>query len=180
MSEAKDPFAVDRCGLESPDQVAVADQGSDRPQAPVPKEVSLIPGPCMPAPGTAPGIETSQLLQRPSQPGTTRVTCIDYCPEHVEVHDIDDLSVFIGEHRPGWSHVRWINVSGLKDMQALSVLAAKYDLHPLALEDVLTSQRPKTDDYPATEAHPPRLFAVAWIAAWSTNRSASLWAATRC
>ena len=51
---------------------------------------------------------------------------------------------------------------GLSDMQVIHVLADKYMLHPLAIEDVLTGkQRPKVDDYPGSGEHPGRLLVVA-------------------
>ena len=110
--------------------------------------------------GTAPGIELQELTQRPST-GGVRVRCIDYCPEQSQVLDVTDLADFLGHHRPAWSRVRWIDVQGLGDMVVIHALAQKYELHPLAIEDVLTRQRPKADDYPAADGHPSRLFVVA-------------------
>lgn len=51
--------------------------------------------------------------------------------------------------RESWVKVRWINVCGIS-WDVMSVLALKYDLHPLALEDVLHKRghtRSKTDYY---------------------------------
>lgn len=51
--------------------------------------------------------------------------------------------------REPWVKVRWINVCGIS-WDVMSVLALKYDLHPLALEDVLHKRghtRSKTDYY---------------------------------
>ena len=39
-------------------------------------------------------------------------------------------------HRPEWTTVRWISVNGLSDMHVMKSLATKYDLHPLAIEDI--------------------------------------------
>src|SRR5439155_433742 len=50
---------------------------------------------------------------------------------------------------------------GLKDMQVLQGIAEKYGLHPLAIEDVLSPQRPKAEDYPGAAEQPGRLFVVA-------------------
>jgi magnesium transporter len=45
--------------------------------------------------------------------------------------------------------VRWIEMNGLGDVETLRALGAKFDLHPLALEDVLNvGQRPKIEPYP--------------------------------
>ena len=44
--------------------------------------------------------------------------------------------------------VTWINIEGLSDLTVLRTLGERFNLHPLALEDVLdTSQRPKVEQY---------------------------------
>ena len=44
--------------------------------------------------------------------------------------------------------VTWINIDGLGDIEVLRVLGSRFNLHPLALEDVLdTGQRPKVEQY---------------------------------
>ncbi|MDP9253860.1 MAG: magnesium/cobalt transporter CorA, partial [Verrucomicrobiota bacterium] len=44
--------------------------------------------------------------------------------------------------------VTWINIDGLGDIDVLRVLGKRFNLHPLALEDVLdTGQRPKVEQY---------------------------------
>lgn len=91
-----------------------------------------------------------------------RVTCIDYCREQVQVQEVHDIAEFLAHHRPPWSHVRWINIDGVHQPQLIHAFAEKYELHPLAVEDVLqTVQRPKAEDYPASGEHPGRLFVVA-------------------
>ena len=123
---------------------------------------SDVPHLTMPAPGTAAGIETSELGQLADGSGPVTVTCIDYCPDQVEIHEIDDLREFLGRHRPAWAHVRWINVDGLGRMDVIKALAEKYGLHPLAIEDVVrTHERAKAEDYPGHEDQPGRLFIVA-------------------
>lgn len=118
-----------------------------------------------PKPGTAPGIEHHDLRKHkpPGPPAAVFVSCIDFCPTQWQSHDVDDLDAFLAQHRPAWSRVRWINVDGLGDLAAVEALARKYELHPLAVEDVLhVPQRPKVEHYPATEqGAPPRLFIVA-------------------
>jgi len=46
--------------------------------------------------------------------------------------------------------VRWINITGRKASNIMKMMAVKYRLHPLALEDALnqTNQRSKADTYP--------------------------------
>jgi magnesium transporter len=114
-------------------------------------------------PGAAPGLEHDELELLPSIAGQVNVTCIDYCPSEIAIQDVDDLPDFLEHHRPDWSVVRWINVAGLSDMRFIHALATKYDLHPLAIEDVLhLSQRPKVEPYGGEQGEmQARLFIVA-------------------
>jgi magnesium transporter len=119
-----------------------------------------------PPPGTAPGIEHHDVKRLKAEAGPPQrviFSCIDFCPEHVLMQDVLDVPAFLNEHRPAWSHVRWINIDGLGDPQIIQAIAAKYQLHPLAIEDVLhVHQRPKVESYPAQgDATPARLFIVA-------------------
>ncbi len=121
-----------------------------------------IPRLNMPPPGSSPGIETYHLSARPSTEAPVRVTCVDYCPEQVQLEQVDNLGDFLERHRPSWSKVRWINVVGLNRMDVVRDFAEKYQLHPLAIEDMLVaSQRPKLEDYPGSDEQPGRLFIVA-------------------
>jgi magnesium transporter len=116
----------------------------------------------MPPPGTAAGIETDELTSRTSAPGGVSVTCVDYSPTQVEIQEITDIDDFLGRHRPSWSQVRWIDIVGLGQMEVIRAFAVKYQLHPLAVEDVLhTVERPKVEDFPGSEELPGRLFVVA-------------------
>jgi magnesium transporter len=126
-----------------------------------PEEVGPSTAPPFHSPGTDAGIEPHELTQRVTQPGSTTVVCADYSPERVQITEVADLAEFLTHHRAEWVKVRWISVRGLKDMEALRALAEKYGLHPLAIEDVLTPQRPKADDYPGSADKPGRLFVVA-------------------
>jgi magnesium transporter len=114
-------------------------------------------------PGAAPGLEHDEIELLPSEPGSVKVTCSDYSPTEIAIRDIDDLEDFLAHHRPDWSAVRWINVAGLSDMRLIHALATKYNLHPLAIEDVLhVSQRPKVEPYGGEEDElQARLFIVA-------------------
>ncbi len=90
------------------------------------------------------------------------VTAIDYSAERFESRPIDDLAGFLAAHRPEWSAVRWINVDGVDDMAVIRAIAVKYDLHPLAVEDVVQiPQRAKVEDYPSSAESHARLFIVA-------------------
>lgn len=99
-------------------------------------------------PGGAPGIEYDELASLPRRYERARITCIDYSPGNVSMQEVQDLDEFLGRHRPEWSAVRWISLVGLADMNAIHALGTKYDLHPLAVEDVLHAhQRPKVEAY---------------------------------
>jgi magnesium transporter len=116
----------------------------------------------MPAPGTAGGVESAEIEVLTAGHDPSIVTCVDYSPEQVDIRAIHDIDRFLAEHRPPWAAVRWINVDGLGDADVIRALAAKYGLHPLAMEDVLrTIERPKAEDFPGTEEQPGRLFVVA-------------------
>ncbi len=89
-------------------------------------------------------------------------TCVDFCPERSDRFEIAGLSDFLSRHRPDWCRVRWINLAGVKDQGVVESIAGKYQLHPLAIEDVLQgTQRPKVEDYPGSPDLPGRLFIVA-------------------
>lgn len=99
-------------------------------------------------PGAAAGIEPAQLDDLPSKAGSVYITCIDYSPDRVQFREVPDIDEFLTHHRPEWTAVRWINVDGLTDLKAIRVLAERYQLHPLAIEDVLhVPQRPKMEAY---------------------------------
>jgi len=113
-------------------------------------------------PGTGAGIEQQDLAKLAESPNIpAAVTCIDYCPDRCEFQDVEDVSAFIKQHRPEWSHVRWINVDGLGDPGAIRAFAEKYDLHPLAVEDVMhVPQRPKVETYPSHGEVHGRIFII--------------------
>ncbi|KAF9426502.1 hypothetical protein BGZ94_006421 [Podila epigama] len=55
---------------------------------------------------------------------------------------------WLEQPRPEWSTVRWININGMS-WDVIKEIALKYDLHQLAVEDLLhVPQRTKVDMYP--------------------------------
>jgi magnesium transporter len=114
-------------------------------------------------PGDAPGLEHEDIRKLPSGNLPVYVSCIDYCPERTLVQDVNDLDGFLAHHRPDWSVVRWINIDGLTDMNVIHAFAAKYQLHPLAIEDVLhIPERPKVESIGGSESEfQARLFIIA-------------------
>jgi magnesium transporter len=115
----------------------------------------------LPNPGAGAGIEHHEITKLPSQAGETIITCIDYSAEKITVEKVEDLEFFMIYHRPEWASVRWINVDGLSDMNVIHAFAEKYDIHPLAVEDILSvgNQRPKVDYY-GDEGVKARLFMI--------------------
>ena len=113
--------------------------------------------------GSAPGIEHDEIPGLPGGKGQTKVTCVDYSHGQVSIQEVQNLAAFLQVHRPEWSLVRWIQVAGTSDMSAIHALATKYDLHPLAVEDVLhAKQRPKFESYGGEESEfQARLFIIA-------------------
>ena len=123
--------------------------------------VRHIPRLNMPPPGSSPGIEAHELSARTSTDAPVRVTCVDYCPEQMQIEQVTDLNNFLDQHRPAWSRVRWIQVEGLSQMEPIRAFAEKYQLHPLAIENMLiASNQPKLEDYPGSDELPGRLFIV--------------------
>ncbi|MBN2243912.1 MAG: magnesium/cobalt transporter CorA [Acidobacteria bacterium] len=113
-------------------------------------------------PGDAPGVEHDKIQTLPGGNAPVYVSCIDYSLEQTLFQNVDDLDEFLKHHRPDWSAVRWINVDGLSDMGVIHALAEKYNLHPLAIEDVLnTPERPKVEPIGGSDSeYQARLFII--------------------
>ncbi len=74
------------------------------------------------------------------------ITLIEYDVSRLEERTIakaDELLPHIDNKK-----ITWINIDGLGDIEVLRMLGSRFNLHPLALEDVLsTGQRPKMEQY---------------------------------
>ena len=84
-------------------------------------------------------LEHEKTLEKP------KITVIDYDERHyheAEVKDVEECFRF--KNQPS---VTWINIDGLHQMDVLEKLGSCYGIHPLVLEDILTDQRPKIEDY---------------------------------
>jgi magnesium transporter len=97
-----------------------------------------------PLPGTAPATLTA-LAEGEGLP--TVIHLVEYSPAGVSerivstVAELPELGLTDGK-------TRWIEFNGLGNIDALRAMGEKYNLHPLALEDVIhTGQRPKADTY---------------------------------
>lgn len=120
------------------------------------------PGTGSSPPEADPGLELDQLLAMPASSGRATVTCNDYSVDRCSVAEVPDLDAFLAAHRPDWVRVRWINIAGLTNPREIHAMAVKYQLHPLAIEDMLQpGTRPKVESYPAGEGHHARTFIVA-------------------
>ena len=94
-------------------------------------------------PGTAPGT----LVERPAKtPQPVRIGLIDYTADEFierELADAADCKPYLDR-----KSITWIHVQGDVPADTLRSLGELFELHPLALEDVLNAgQRPKLDSY---------------------------------
>lgn len=98
-------------------------------------------------PGTPPATLKPHLVDGKTRKPNIQVIeyDIEQCSER-EINDLSELSTSFNDTK-----IIWINIDGLGDVEALTLLGSRFKLHPLALEDVLnTGQRPKieqTSDY---------------------------------
>jgi len=94
-------------------------------------------------PGASPGtlVHTGEV-----KTDRVRFTVMDYHADGLIERDLDAVD----EAFPldDALTVTWLNVDGLHDVDVVQTLGERVGLHPLAMEDVLsTGQRPKIDDY---------------------------------
>ncbi|MGZ5487322.1 MAG: magnesium/cobalt transporter CorA [Candidatus Aminicenantales bacterium] len=77
--------------------------------------------------------------------GKPRITVMDYDAAgflEKEVGSVEECFPF-----KATSTVTWINVDGVHDASVIEKLGAYFEIHPLVLEDIMTTtQRPKTED----------------------------------
>ena len=94
------------------------------------------------------GLMPGSLVIDPSWPEPS-IHVMAYGPDALKEKDIGSVQEL--ETLVGKQPVTWINVNGLGSEQTLRQLGAMFDLHPLALEDVVSlRQRSKVDDYDST------------------------------
>ncbi|MFH1371239.1 MAG: magnesium/cobalt transporter CorA [Planctomycetota bacterium] len=76
---------------------------------------------------------------------TPRITIIDYDEKSFEEKQVAAIEeCFQFKTKPT---VTWINIDGIHDIKTIEKIGSHYDIHPLTLEDILTtSQRPKFED----------------------------------
>src|SRR3954470_21258242 len=94
-------------------------------------------------PGEPPGV-----LKAPKEPSPQApvITLIEYDAKFLEERVVTDSRELLSHLNN--EQVTWINIDGLGDIEILRMLGERFNLHPLALEDVLdTGQRPKVERY---------------------------------
>jgi magnesium transporter len=75
----------------------------------------------------------------------TRITVIDYDLDHFLEKEVESVEECLPFHET--STVTWINIDGVHDPAVIDRLGRAFGLHPLILEDIMTtSQRPKLED----------------------------------
>lgn len=93
-------------------------------------------------PGSSPATLTPHLVEGESRKPSVQI--IEYDKDHLDEREITDFTELAAHLDSG--KVTWINIDGLGDVEALTILGQRFNLHPLALEDVLnTGQRPKVE-----------------------------------
>ncbi len=94
-------------------------------------------------PGESPGLLKFP-VNAPNEPPV--ITLIEYCADSLEEKThahCDELLTHIKNDL-----VTWINIDGWGDLSVLRQLGERFNLHPLALEDVVNAgQRPKVEQY---------------------------------
>jgi magnesium transporter len=93
-----------------------------------------------------PGSPPATLISPPDAGKTVVLRVMEYDPSGCTEHTVASIAELPPPSDEG--KVRWIEMNGLGDVDALRALGAKYNLHSLALEDVLNvGQRPKLEPY---------------------------------
>ena len=77
---------------------------------------------------------------------SVRITVIDYDEQNFQERQIQNIEeCFQFKQTPT---ATWINIDGLHDVSIIEKVGECFDLHPLVLEDIVTTgQRPKIEDY---------------------------------
>ncbi|THU93873.1 hypothetical protein K435DRAFT_967082 [Dendrothele bispora CBS 962.96] len=85
------------------------------------------------------------------------IEVLDYSSTNFKAHKYtnEGLVRFLSDpqasNREAWAKVRWINIGGGLDRDVIDAVSSKYNIHPLALQDVFSTgsqTRSKVDYYP--------------------------------
>lgn len=92
--------------------------------------------------GTAPGTLVPPL----QAPPRSRLILVSYGSDHYQENQLQSVEECLPFREKPFP--LWLNVEGLGQVEVLEKLGTYFQLHPLALEDILNiGQRPKFDDY---------------------------------
>jgi magnesium transporter len=92
------------------------------------------------------GTPPATLNPPPGAASEVRMGLTQYSGGEFHEREFDSVDDLLGAFRPGM--VNWINIDGLGDTGLLKKVAGRFDIHPLAIEDVLnTAQRPKIERF---------------------------------
>ncbi len=94
------------------------------------------------------GLAPGTLVYGGAEPaGPVKIRVIDFDAHHFDERDVEraeECAAYLKQDT-----VTWINVDGVHDTELISRLGALLDIHPLTLEDIVsTKQRPKLEEYP--------------------------------
>ena len=93
-----------------------------------------------------PGTPPATLVAHAPKADRSVITLIQYDSEKIFESQVDTFEDLVARFDP--SMTNWINVDGLHDIVLLRKFGERFNIHPLALEDVLnTTQRPKVENY---------------------------------
>ena len=93
-------------------------------------------------PGSAPGTLVHVGRKHKHKP---RLQVLDYANQKLREHE---AALHEAAHYRHEQTVTWVTVDGIHDPQVIQAVGEQYDLHPLLLEDILsTDQRPKVEEY---------------------------------
>jgi len=96
-----------------------------------------------------PGSAPATLSSVPGASKTVVLRMMEYDESGYTEKTLESVAQLPNRSETNDGKVRWIEMNGLGDVEALRALGARFDLHPLALEDVLNvGQRPKMEPYP--------------------------------
>ncbi len=75
-----------------------------------------------------------------------KMRLISYDATHLEIQDVDDVAELAVAKERG--KITWIDVQGYGDKELIQEIGNLFDIHPLALEDIVNApQRPKAEVY---------------------------------
>ncbi len=92
-----------------------------------------------------PGVAPGELIADP-RAAASAVRVFGYGPDEYHEDALDGVQE-LSKLKGRWPCL-WVNVDGLGDVTTLQAIADVFDIHPLAMEDVVNiGQRPKLEDY---------------------------------